>query len=85
MEALSRLRHLVQDHAVPFGLHEAHGSSGPDGEVADLRPAGAGAPTPDTLCWNGRDRNGTTARAGVYIYVIKGEGKSMTGTVVVAK
>jgi hypothetical protein len=54
-------------------------------EVADLKPAGAGAPTPDTLSWNGRDRNGTLARSGVYIYLIKGEGKSITGTVVVAK
>jgi gliding motility-associated-like protein len=53
--------------------------------VAELKPAGAGAPTPDTLSWNGRDRNGSVVRAGAYIYRVKGEGKNMTGTVVVAK
>ncbi len=54
-------------------------------EVATLAPAGVGAPTPDTLMWNGRDRDGRLVRSGVYIYRIKGEGKSFTGTVVVAK
>jgi hypothetical protein len=54
-------------------------------EVSDIRPAGAGAPTANSLSWNGRDRNGTLVNAGVYIYLIKGEGKKMTGTVVVAK
>jgi hypothetical protein len=54
-------------------------------EVATLRPAGAGAPTPDTLVWDGHDRDGRLARSGVYIYRIKGEGKSFTGTVVVAQ
>lgn len=54
-------------------------------EVSDIRPAGAGAPTADTLEWNGRDRKGDLVPAGVYIYRIKGEGKKMTGTVVVAK
>lgn len=54
-------------------------------EVSDLRPAGAGAPTADTLAWNGRDRNGDLVAAGVYIYRVKGEGKTISGTVVVAK
>jgi hypothetical protein len=54
-------------------------------EVATLAPAGAGAPTAATMAWNGRDRDGRLVRSGVYIYRIKGEGKSMTGTVVVAQ
>ena len=54
-------------------------------EVSDIHPAGAGAPTADSLSWDGRDRNGSLVPAGVYIYRIKGEGKKMTGTVVVAK
>jgi hypothetical protein len=54
-------------------------------EVADLRLAGAGAPTPDSLSWNGRDRNGDVVRAGTYIYRVKGDGKSITGTIVVAQ
>ena len=55
------------------------------GEVADIRMAGAGAPTSDTMVWDGRDRSGRTVHAGIYIYRISGEGKKMTGTVVVAK
>ena len=47
--------------------------------------AGAGAPTADTMMWDGRDRDGRLVKAGVYIYCVKGEGKKMTGTVVVAK
>ena len=35
--------------------------------------------------WDGRDRDGRIARAGIYIYEIRGGGKSVTGTVVVAK
>jgi hypothetical protein len=54
-------------------------------EVGDLKPAGAGAPTPDTMIWDGKDKNGSVVPAGVYVYRVKGEGKSMTGTVVVAK
>jgi hypothetical protein len=55
------------------------------GEVADIRPAGAGAPTADTMMWDGRDRTGQVVHAGIYLYRIAGEGKKMTGTVVVAK
>lgn len=53
-------------------------------EVGTLRPGGAGAPTPDSLMWDGRDKSGQIVPAGVYIYQIKGEGKTITGTIVVA-
>lgn len=53
-------------------------------EVADIKPAGVAAST-WTMAWNGRDRRGSLVTAGVYIYRIKGEGKSLTGTIVVAK
>lgn len=54
-------------------------------EVGVLRPAGAGAPTSDTLMWDGRDTSGHIVPPGVYIYQIKGEGKTITGTMVVAR
>lgn len=54
-------------------------------EVGVLRPAGAGAPTSDTLMWDGRDTSGHIVPPGVYIYQIKGEGKTITGSMVVAR
>ena len=53
--------------------------------IADLKPAGPGAPTADSLSWNGRDSHGDLVRSGVYVYEVKGEGRTITGTVVVAK
>jgi hypothetical protein len=35
--------------------------------------------------WDGRDGNGNVVRAGVYIFEISNGGRSVTGTVVVAK
>lgn len=55
------------------------------GWVADLQAAGAGAPSPDALAWDGRDKTGHIVPAGVYIYKIEGEGRTFTGTVVVAQ
>jgi hypothetical protein len=55
------------------------------GEVASLEFAGAGAPTPSTLVWDGKDRAEETVPAGVYLYEIRGEGKIIQGTVIVAK
>jgi hypothetical protein len=52
------------------------------GEVANLLPAGAGAPTADTLVWDGKDNSGNVVPSGVYLYQIKGEGKTINGTVV---
>jgi hypothetical protein len=54
-------------------------------EVGVLRPAGTGAPTADTLMWDGRDSSGNLVPPGVYIYQIKGEGKTITGTMVIAR
>lgn len=54
-------------------------------EVGVLRPAGAGAPTADTLMWDGRNSSGHIVPPGVYIYEIKGEGKTITGTMVIAR
>ena len=55
-----------------------------NGTVADLAPAGTGAPTPDSLVWDGRNKSGQIVPGGVYIYRIQGEGKTFTGTVVIA-
>lgn len=55
------------------------------GWVADLQPGGAEAPTPDSLAWDGRDKSGHLVPAGVYIYKIEGEGRTFSGTVVVAQ
>lgn len=54
-------------------------------EVSDMKLGGAGAPTADSMSWGGRDKRGDLVPAGVYIYKVKGEGKTITGTVVVAK
>ncbi len=54
-------------------------------EVGVLRPAGAGAPTADTLMWDGHDSSGHIVPPGVYIYQIKGEGKTITGSMVIAR
>lgn len=48
--------------------------------VADMTPG----LVPDTLVWDGR-MNGRPASGGVYVYRVTGDGKTFTGTVVVAK
>lgn len=50
------------------------------GFVADMQ---AGL-VPNTLVWNGK-MNGRAAASGVYVYKIEGDGKTYTGTVVVAR
>lgn len=50
-------------------------------EVADLTPTEAAIP----LTWDGRDKSGNTVPAGVYLYQIRGEGKTLNGAVAVAK
>ncbi|MBN2406365.1 MAG: gliding motility-associated C-terminal domain-containing protein [Elusimicrobia bacterium] len=37
------------------------------------------------LMWDGKDRDGNTADKGVYVYQIKSEGKTINGTVILAK
>lgn len=39
----------------------------------------------ETLVWDGKDSSGVVVPAGVYVYQIKGEGKTYNGTVVVAR
>lgn len=53
-------------------------------EINRLSPAGDPS-AGNVLMWNGRDASGHIVPAGVYIYKIQGEGKTFTGTVVVAK
>lgn len=54
-------------------------------DIGTLRKAGAGAPSGDTYMWDGRDNAGNIAPAGVYIYQIRGEGQTFSGTVVLAQ
>lgn len=49
--------------------------------VADLAWSGDNV----SLKWDGRDRGGSFAREGIYVYQIKAEGKVINGTVVVAR
>jgi len=55
------------------------------GDVADLAPAGAFAPTPDSLMWDGRDREGRIVRSGPYVFQIQAEGQVIGGVVVVVR
>ncbi|MFH1725545.1 MAG: hypothetical protein ABII00_13130 [Elusimicrobiota bacterium] len=76
-----------KNDAVIF-LFDNPAGSAVEGKVYDLRgayvaPMTAG-PQPDTLQWDGR-MNGTVVTSGVYIYQIKGEGKTFNGTIVVAR
>ncbi|MDD5304149.1 MAG: gliding motility-associated C-terminal domain-containing protein, partial [Elusimicrobia bacterium] len=48
--------------------------------VADMAPG----LVPNTLAWDGK-MNGRAATSGVYVYKIEGDGKTYTGTVVVAR
>jgi gliding motility-associated-like protein len=50
-------------------------------EVSDLKLGLTG----DSLLWDGRDRNGDIARGGIYFYQIQVEGKTWSGTIVLAK
>ncbi len=64
------------NNVVPTGrIYDLHGE-----HIADM----AAGLVPNTLTWDGR-MNGRTVTSGVYIYRISGGGKTLTGTVVVAK
>lgn len=54
------------------------------GEVAEFRLAAAPG-CPDALVWDGLDKDGRPARGGVYLYRIDAEGRTFSGTVVVAR
>lgn len=51
-------------------------------QVANLQP---GSDPASLLLWDGKDSNGHTAPAGIYLYRIDFQGKSATGTVVLAR
>jgi hypothetical protein len=55
------------------------------GVVAELPPAGSNSPVPGAFVWDGKNTAGHIVPAGVYIYRIEGEGKTFTGTVVLAQ
>ncbi len=55
-------------------------------EVADFEQGiVAGAQGVVSLKWNGKDRSGNYVRSGVYIYQVQAEGKTLNGTMVVAR
>lgn len=62
-----------------------------DGEIIDLSGAAVSplarvtGAADNVMMWDGRDASGHIVRAGVYIYKIRGEGKTFSGSVVVAK
>ena len=44
-------------------------------------PPSSGVARPEAVTWDGKS-NGTTVRSGVYLYQLKSEGTTVTGTVV---
>jgi|GEM_PF-2108233 len=53
-------------------------------EVASIHQGGEGLEA-QWLSWDGRDRSGHVVTGGVYVYEIQGDGKKISGTVVVAR
>jgi flagellar hook assembly protein FlgD len=64
-----------------------------EGEILDkagrhvraLPPASTQTGIGTTMTWDGKDDHGVTVPGGAYIYKIKGEGKTFTGSVGVAR
>ena len=52
--------------------------------VASLQP-GTSINTTDVMLWDGKDADGKVVAGGIYIYQIEFQGKTATGTVVVAR
>ena len=52
--------------------------------VGSLQP-GNSVGTTDVMLWDGKDVDGRVVAGGIYIYQIEFEGKTATGTVVVAR
>jgi flagellar hook assembly protein FlgD len=52
--------------------------------VGSLQP-GQSSNTKDVMLWDGRDVNGRVVAGGIYIYQIEFQGKTATGTIVVAR
>ena len=53
--------------------------------AADLAAAGDATSTSVILEWDGKDSNGGYVHKGVYIYQIEGSGKTINGTIMVAR
>ena len=54
-------------------------------EVADFREETPAGSDPTRLTWDGKDKDGSYVRGGIYIYQVQAEGSLMNGTVVVAR
>ena len=54
-------------------------------EVADFREETPAGNDPIRLTWDGRDKNGSIVRGGIYIYQVQAESQLINGTVVVAR
>ncbi len=54
-------------------------------EVNDMTEATGSGSNPAQLTWDGRDRNGSIVRSGIYIYQVQAGGALTNGTVVVAR
>lgn len=71
-----------------FGYDPGPRGTVPEGKIYDLRGSLVASMVqglvPNTLVWDGR-MNGRYVTSGVYVYQIKGEGKSISGTIVVAR
>lgn len=54
-------------------------------EVADFTDTTGSGSNPARLTWDGRDKNGSIVRSGVYIYQVQAGNSLVNGTVVVAR
>ncbi len=54
-------------------------------EVADMTDATGSGSNPSRLTWDGRDKDGSIVRSGIYIYQVQAGGTLINGTVVVAR
>lgn len=75
-----------------YFLLENPNDAGVSGEIVDMAgrhvatlPPATTTGIGTTLTWDGKDDGGSVVPGGVYIYRIMGEGKTFTGTVVVAR
>jgi len=55
------------------------------GRLVQELVAGTMAPGRHQAVWDGRDRDGRAAAAGIYFVLMTGEGKSLTSKMVLAK
>lgn len=63
---------------------EVSGMTGPSPASGTSCPAGLYAASAEYMAWDGRS-GGTMVHSGVYVYQIRGEGRTYTGTLVVVR